>query len=59
VVADRSGVVVIAAASIEEVLDTAEAIARREGGMAKALQGGTPISQVMNGHYEQMLENKR
>lgn len=59
VVADRSGVVVIAAASIDEVLDTAEAIARREGGMAKALQGGTPIGQVMNGHYEQMLENRR
>jgi len=54
-IADASGVVIIAAADIERVLDTAEMIAGREAAMAKALLAGTPISQVMGADYEHML----
>lgn len=54
-IADASGVVIIAAADIERVLDTAEVISGREAAMAKALLGGTPISQVMGADYEHML----
>lgn len=54
-IADASGVVFIAAADIERLLDAAEAIVGREAAMARALLAGTPISQVMNGDYENML----
>ncbi len=54
-IADASGVVIIAAADIERVLDSAEMIAGREAAMAKALLAGTPISQVMGADYEHML----
>jgi 4-hydroxy-4-methyl-2-oxoglutarate aldolase len=54
-IADASGVVFIAAADIERLLDAAEDIVGREAAMAKALLAGTPISQVMNGDYEHML----
>jgi regulator of RNase E activity RraA len=56
VIADASGVVFIAANYIERLLDAAESIVGREAAMAKALLGGTPISQVMNGDYEHMLQ---
>lgn len=56
VLADRSAVIVIAAARIAAVLDAAEAIAAREAAMAKAILAGTPIAQVMGGAYERMLE---
>jgi 4-hydroxy-4-methyl-2-oxoglutarate aldolase len=54
--ADRSAVIVIAAAHIERVLEAAEAIVAREAAMAKALLAGTPIGQVMGGSYEHMLK---
>jgi len=54
--ADRSAVIVIAAADIARVLDAAEAIVAKEAAMAKALLAGTPIGQVMGGHYENMLK---
>jgi regulator of RNase E activity RraA len=57
VLADRSAVILIAAADIERVLDAAEAIVAREAAMAKAILAGTPIGQVMGGAYEHMLEN--
>ena len=57
VLADRSAVIVIAAADIERVLDAAEAIVAREAAMAKAILAGTPIGQVMGGAYEHMLKN--
>jgi regulator of RNase E activity RraA len=56
VAADRSAVVFIAGRDIERVLDTAEQIAAREAAMAKAILAGTPIGQVMGGHYEHMLK---
>ena len=55
--ADRSAVIVIAAADIERVLEAAEAIVAREAAMAKAILAGTPIGQVMGGAYEHMLKN--
>ena len=57
VLADRSAVIVIAAAEIERVLETAEMIVGREAAMAKAILAGTPIGKVMGGNYEHMLEN--
>ena len=54
-IADASGIVFIAAADIERLLDAAEAIAGREAAMAKALLAGTSIGQVMNADYEHML----
>ena len=56
VVADGSGVVFIARAEIERVLDAAEAIAARERAMVAALKEGTPISVVMGQNYESMLK---
>jgi 4-hydroxy-4-methyl-2-oxoglutarate aldolase len=57
VVADGTAVVFVAAAEIARVLDAAEAIAKRERGMADALLQGTPISQVMGRNYETMLKS--
>lgn len=54
--ADRSAVIVIAAADIDRVLDAAEQIVAKEAAMAKALLAGTPIGQVMGGAYEHMLK---
>jgi regulator of RNase E activity RraA len=56
VVADRSAVIFIAAVDIERVLDAAEQIVAKEAAMAKAILAGTPIGQVMGGHYEHMLK---
>ena len=57
VVADRSAVIFIAAADIERVLDAAEQIVAKEAAMAKAILAGTPIGQVMGGHYEHRLKD--
>jgi regulator of RNase E activity RraA len=54
-IADARGVVIIAAADVECVLDAAEMISGREAAMAKALLAGTPISEVMGAGYEHML----
>ena len=56
VVADGSGVVFVAAAEIERVLDAADAIVERERAMAASLRDGVPISQVMGKSYETMLK---
>jgi 4-hydroxy-4-methyl-2-oxoglutarate aldolase len=56
VLADRSAVIVIAAADIERVLEAAEMIVGREAAMAKAILAGTPIGEVMGGNYEHMLD---
>lgn len=53
--ADRSAVIVVAAADIERVLEVAETIVAKEAAMAKALLDGTPIGEVMGGNYEHML----
>jgi regulator of RNase E activity RraA len=55
--ADRSAVIVIAAADIERVLAAAEDIVAKEAAMAKAILAGTPIGEVMGGAYEHMLKH--
>jgi 4-hydroxy-4-methyl-2-oxoglutarate aldolase len=58
VIADASAIIFIAADNINAVLEAAEVIVAREAAMAKALRSGTPISAVMGGNYEHMLESK-
>ena len=55
VIADSSGVVVLPKAREEEIVSKAEEIAAKEAAMAKAVQAGKPVSQVMGGDYEKML----
>lgn len=57
-IADGSGVVFVAAADVERVLEASEAIAAREEAMAQALREGKPISQVMGANYEHMLKKQ-
>jgi len=59
VVADNSATIVIRPADVEAVLATAEEIAARERAMAAAIRAGKPISAVMGGDYEHMLEDDR
>jgi len=58
IAADRSGVVVIAAAQIETVLARAEAILAKSDEMAAAVDRDVPVSKVMGGAYETMLNKK-
>jgi 4-hydroxy-4-methyl-2-oxoglutarate aldolase len=48
VIADRCGTVFVAAARIEEVLDLAERIARRQDGMVTAVRAGRSVAEVMH-----------
>ncbi len=57
VLADRSAVIFISPADIERVLQAAETIVAKEAAMAKAILAGIPISEVMGGNYEHMLEH--
>ncbi len=59
VIADSSAIIFISAEQAPRVLDAAEAIALKEASMAKALLSGKPISAVMSGDYEHMLEAGR
>jgi len=54
---DRSGCVVIPAARIGEVLEMAESIRDKSERMAAAVDEGHPVSKVMGGDYETMLDN--
>ena len=56
VLADRSGVIFIAATDIERVLAAAERILAKEEAMAKDILAGKPIGFVMGGDYEHMLK---
>jgi len=56
VLADGSAVVFLAQTDAERILDAAESIAGREAAMAKALQNGKPITEVMGADYEHMLK---
>ena len=57
VVADGSGAAFIPADRIADVLAAAERIAAREAGMTKAVLAGHPVSTVMGGDYEHLLES--
>jgi 4-hydroxy-4-methyl-2-oxoglutarate aldolase len=56
VLADGSAVVFLAQADAERIVEAAESIAGREAAMAKALQSGKPITEVMGADYEHMLK---
>jgi len=56
VAADNSACIFIRGEDISNVLNAAEEIVAREAAMAKAILDGTPISEVMGGNYEHMLE---
>lgn len=56
VVADSSGAAFVPADRIEAVLNAAENIAVKEAAMTKAVLSGQPVSQVMGGNYEHLLE---
>ena len=58
VVADSSGTAFVPAGRIDDVLAAAERIAAREAGMTKAVLAGNPVSTVMGGDYEHMLETR-
>lgn len=55
-VADGSGVVFIPAARLEEVIAVAEGILARETLMARDIDAGVPIGDVMGADYEDMLK---
>ncbi|EEG09637.1 conserved hypothetical protein [Pseudogulbenkiania ferrooxidans 2002] len=48
VIADNCGTVFVPAAHIEEVLDLAERIARRQDGMVQAVRSGRSVEEVMH-----------
>ncbi|MCJ2097305.1 RraA family protein [Methylobacterium sp. E-046] len=48
VIADRCGTVFVPAPRIEEVLDLAERIARRQDGMVEAVRAGRSVEEVMH-----------
>jgi 4-hydroxy-4-methyl-2-oxoglutarate aldolase len=56
VAADRSGCVVIPRERIEDVLTRAEAIMHKSNEMIAAVEAGVPVSKVMSGAYETMLD---
>ncbi|WP_176590535.1 MULTISPECIES: RraA family protein [Sphingobium] len=56
VIADGSGVAFIPSDRIEEVLEKAETIVRKEQLMADAVRSGKPLVEVMGANYETMLK---
>lgn len=56
VIADSSGVVFIAADRAEEVIAVAEDIFQRERLMARDIEAGLPIADVLGANYEEMLK---
>lgn len=56
VVADGSAVIVIPPERVEAVLEAAEGIVAREAQMIASIATGNPMSEVLAGNYEQMLE---
>lgn len=48
VIADRCGTVFVAAVRIDEVLDLAERVARRQDGMVSAVRAGRSVEEVMH-----------
>lgn len=58
VLADGSGVVFVPQDRAEEVIATAEDIMRREALMARDIEAGKPIGEVLGANYEDMLRNE-
>lgn len=59
VVADASGAAFVPANRIADLLAAAERIAAREAAMTKAVLAGHPVSTVMGGDYEHLLETSK
>ena len=57
VMADGSGVAVLAAGEAERVVERAEQINRRERAMAERLRAGDRVSEVLGASYEHMLKS--
>ncbi len=57
VIADGSGVVFMPQNRAEEIISRAESFFDKEQAMAKAIEAGTPVGEVMAGNYERMLKN--
>ena len=55
--ADGSGITFLVAADAERILATAEEFAAKERAMIAAIRAGTPVSKVMAGNYERMLQD--
>jgi regulator of RNase E activity RraA len=58
VVADGSGVVFVRADRLEDVMAVAEEILARETLMARDIDAGVPIGDVMGASYEDMLKSR-
>jgi 4-hydroxy-4-methyl-2-oxoglutarate aldolase len=56
VLGDRSGVVFVPAGRAPEVIAAAVGLAAREAALASAIRQGLPVSQVMGGDYERLLD---
>jgi len=56
VLADGSGICFLQRDKAEEIVTTAETIAKREALMTRDVLAGKPISQVMGADYEKMLD---
>jgi regulator of RNase E activity RraA len=56
VMGDGSGIVFLPQADAETILAVAEDIFRREQAMARDIDAGVPIDQVMGANYEDMLK---
>jgi len=58
VLADRSGVVFVPAGRAEDVLAKADDIFAKESEMSEQLRRGVPVTDVLAGNYETMLQSK-
>ncbi len=58
VLADRSGVVFVPAVRAEDVLAKADDIYAKEAEMSEQLRKGVPVTDVLAGNYETMLQSK-
>jgi 4-hydroxy-4-methyl-2-oxoglutarate aldolase len=56
VVADGSGVAFLAASKSKAILGAAEELAAKELAMVEAIRAGKPVSKVMGGNYERLLQ---
>ncbi len=56
VVGDASGIVIVPAGHVEEVLSTAQQLALREADMRHAILAGEPVAEVLDASYESLLE---
>jgi 4-hydroxy-4-methyl-2-oxoglutarate aldolase len=58
VVADNSGVIVVRPDDVQRVIESAERIVAREAAMARAIAPTKPISAILGGDYEHLLDGE-